>query len=56
MPIRIDEVTATVPAEPGAPQAPEPAPEGAAGPAAQQDELRRKLRKLDQRMARLKAD
>ncbi|MFN8468440.1 MAG: hypothetical protein U0X20_22975 [Caldilineaceae bacterium] len=56
MPIRIDEMTANVPAQQTAPPAAEPATDVPAGSAAQQDELRRKLRKLEQRSARLKAD
>ncbi len=57
MPIRIDEVAATVPAEQQA-QGGEVQAQGEAapGPAAQMDEMRRRLRKLEQRRARVRAD
>ena len=57
MPVRIDEVSANVQGE--QPQQPQPeAAQSQAGPGslAQQDELRRLWRKLEQRKARVKAD
>lgn len=56
MPIRIDEMSASVPAEHQDGQTTQAASESPPGPAAQQDELRRRLYKLEQRKMRVKAN
>lgn len=57
MPIQIDEVTANVPAEQAGQAVAAPGQgDNPPGPAAQMDELRRRLRKLEQRRARVRAD
>lgn len=57
MPVRIDEVSANVQGDQPQQREPEAAQSQAGpGPPAQQDELRRLWRKLEQRKARVKAD